>query len=263
MRITLSKKLAVAAVAPLLMTGLVACGGDDSDTAESTSSSSSEASETAEEEPVEAAGEEIDPGEFVSSMMSAMEGASTAHVSLALEGGGQGMSAEGDMDYAKNPPEMKLVMSIPQMGDGIEMIMTGGFMYIKMPGLSEGKYIKTAMDDPTNPMGDLTGQMDPRSQFENMEAALKSVTLVGEEEVDGETLTHYTMVLDGSKVPNQQGTTMPDELAYDVWLDGDNRMRQLKIDSAGTVITSTVSDWGKEIAIKAPKDNQIMEMPTP
>lgn len=265
MRITLSNRLALAAVAPLLMAGLVACGGDDGDAAETSSSSTSEASEATEEAPADdsAAGDEIDPAEFAQRLITAAKNTKTAHTEMEIGTGDQSITAEGDVDYQSDPLSMRLVMSIPTMGDGIEMLIVDGAMYMKMPGLSDGKYIKTDMDDPTNPMSQMTDQLDPMAQFEAFEDAVTSVTFVGDEDVDGETLARYTLLLDSSKLPNQQGTTMPDEVEYDVWLDGDDRPRKMAFDMSGTTLDMTISDFDKKVTIKAPKDNQIMEMPTP
>ncbi len=85
---------------------------------------------------------------------------------------------------------------------------------------------------------------------------------VGEEDVEGESLKHYTMVMDGSKLPNQQGTTMPDEINYEVWLDGDDLLRKLSFETAGTTVTTTLSEWGEKVRIRAPRDGQIIDLPS-
>lgn len=254
----LRNKVALMALAPLALAALVACGGDDTPAADPTPDSST----TTSEEPDSAEGEDIEPAGFFGSLASSMEAATTAHVTLTTEGGGQSMTAEGDLDFSQDPAAMQMVMSIPQLGEGIEMRMVDGTMYMQMPALGEGKFIKFALNDPSNPMGDLTTQMDPRAQFSSMQDAVKSVTFVGTEEVDGEDLKHYTVVLDGTKMPNQQGVSMPDEISYDMWIDADNRLRKVSFESAGTVLTTTISDWGKDVRIRAPRPGQIMEMPT-
>ncbi len=268
MRIRLSNKFALAVLAPLVMASLVACGGDDSTSANSNSSStatSESADEEAAEEPAEEAaeGEEIDPAEFAQRLTAAAKSTKTAHTVMEIGAGDQTIKAEGDVDYAADPLAMKLVMNIPELGDGIEMLLVDGSMYMKMPGLSDGKYIKTETGDPSNPVGSLTDQMDPMAQFEVFEQAVTSVTFVGSEDIGGEDLDHYTMVLDGTKIPNQSGATMPDEVAYDVWIDGEDRPRQLSFDMSGTAMTMQISDFDKKVSIKAPKANQVMELPTP
>jgi LppX_LprAFG lipoprotein len=255
---TIRRAVALAALAPLTLATLVACGDDKAEEKPASKSAADSIGDDVAE------GDTVDPDDFVTAMMAAMDDATTAHIDLALEGSGQNLTAEGDIDYAKTPAEMKLTMSIPQLGDGIEMLLVDGVIYVQTPGFGDGKYIKTDLDDPSNPLGsNLTDQIDPREQFKNMQEALKSVTFEGTEKIDGEDLQRYTLVLDGSKVPNQEGTTMPDEIEYDVWLDDDNRLRQLSIDTAGVVVKSTISDWGKDVTIRAPQANQIMELPQP
>ncbi len=198
----------------------------------------------------------------MASLVSALKDGSSAHIALSVEGAGTNVSAEGDLNYETDPPEMKLVMNIPQVGEGVEVLLVDDSMYMQIPGLGDGKYVKMALDDPTNPLGDqLTGQLDLRSQVKNVEGAVKSVIFVGAEDVDGEELQHYTLVMDGSKLPNQQGVTMPDEINYEVWVDDDNLMRKLSFETAGATISSTVSDWGKKVVIRAPRPGQIMELP--
>lgn len=265
MRIKLSNKFALSLLAPLVMASLVACGGGDSDSAESSSSSATPASEAAEEEPAEetAEGEEIVPAEFAQRLIAAAESTKTAHMVMEIGAGAQTIKAEGDVDYAADPLSMSLVMNIPEMGDGIEMLLVDGSMYMKMPGLGEGKFLKSDISDPTNPMGSLTDQMDPMAQFKVFEEAVTSVRFIGSEDVSGEELGHYTMVLDGTKIPNQSGAAMPDEVEYEIWIDGDDRPRQMSFEFAGTSMTMQISDFDKKVSIKAPKANQVMEMPTP
>ena len=254
----LRNRLALVALAPLALTTLVACGGDDAPAADPAPDSSS----SVEDEPTAPEGGEVDPAEFFASMTSAMESATTARVQLTTEGGGQSLSAEGDLDFSQNPASMRMTMTLPQLGEGIEMRLVDGTMYMQVPALGDGKFVKFAIDDSTNPLGEMTGQIDPRTQFSAMQDAVKTVSFVGAEDVDGEELKHYVVVLDGTKMPNQQGVTMPDEITYDMWVDGDERLRKVSFESAGTVITTTISDWGKDVQIRAPRPGQIMEMPT-
>ncbi|MGL5826863.1 MAG: hypothetical protein ACRCYU_18945, partial [Nocardioides sp.] len=153
--------LAVGVLAPLTLVGLVACGGDDT---KATAAGDNPAEVTSISEKI-AEGDSVDAQEFVNTLVSAIEETSTAHVTLALKGAGQNLTADGDIDYAKTPAELKLTMSIPQLGDGVELLLVDGAIYVKSPGLSDGKYIKTDLDDPRNPLGStLTGQIDPREQ---------------------------------------------------------------------------------------------------
>ncbi len=254
----LRNKVAVVLAVPLALAMLVACGGAETQAADEPDDTSTSAAA----EPDEGDGDEIDAAAFFGSMASAMESATTAHVTLSSAGGGQDLAAEGDIDFSSDPPAMQMTMSVAQLGDGIEMRLVDGAMYMQIPGMSDGKFIKTSLDDPTNPMGSMTDQMDPRAQFSTMQDAVKSVTFVGDEEIDGESLKHYKVVLDGTKMVNQQGVTMPDEVTYDMWVDDSDRLRQMSFETAGVTITTTISDWGKNVRIRAPRPAQIMEMPS-
>lgn len=246
---------AAALVLPLALTGLVACGGDEP-------TGSSKAAE-----PQVSEGEEIPTAEFMDMLEEAFEGATTAHVTMTNDGE-FGMSAEGDVDYSSTPPSMSITMSNPAMGGEIETVLVDGAMYMKAAELGGDKYIKMDLDAAAQGLGgeDLSSQMDPRKSLGKMEEAVSSVTYVGEEDVDGEDMERYSLAIDTQKMVGDLGTgaaEMPAELSYDIWFDDEGLFRRTAMDmgeKAGTM-EMTLSDWGKDVEIKAPPADQVVEMP--
>lgn len=277
MRTTHRRRLAVAsAVLPIALLSLAACGSDD-DGGSATDTSSASASAETSESPAEgsegsegseapAAGEPVDPADFVAEYKAAFEKSSTAHMTMETAGDA-GFSAEGDIDYSTTPPSMMMSMSGPMAGEALDMRLVDGTFYMSVPN-GDGKFYSFDLDDPSNPLGgDFTKQLDPATAFDSFEDAITSVTFVGEEDVDGEQMRHYSLVADGQKIAGNMASdapagTLPDELAYEVWLDGDGLFRKMESDlgPAGQ-LTMNVDDWGKDVSIEAPPKDQVTTMP--
>jgi hypothetical protein len=146
--------------------------------------------------------------------------------------------------------------------------MLDGIMYVQIPGMSAGKFVKFDLSDPSSPLGSLGAQLDPREMFKSFQDGIDSVTFVGEEDVDGESLSHYSVVVDSNAILESMGQNPPgggalgDKVTYEIWLDGDNRLRRMTADmgSLGTM-ELTVSDFGKDVSIETPSPDQVTEMP--
>ena len=105
-RTTLRRGL-VAALLPLGLLGLSACGSENATKASSPSTSTTASVPTD-------SGAEVDVQEFVAMMAASFDGASTATVRMELTGGPSAMSADGAIDYSASPPAMVLNVT---MGD--------------------------------------------------------------------------------------------------------------------------------------------------
>jgi hypothetical protein len=281
LRPSIRRVLATAAATTLLV-GLTACGSDEpaEEASDETSSETSDAPDaTADAEETEtdsgesddsdvAEGEEIDKDDFLADFQAGVENSTTAHMTMTTGMSGMSIDAEGDIDYQTEPPAMAMIMSMPSMGGEIEMRFVDGIFYMNMGQQSQDKFIKMDPNDPNSPMGDvseLTESMDPVRQFEAFTEGVNKVVYVGEEDVDGETTDHYVLTLDTTKVESLKdaGTAgIPKELDYDLWLDDDDRIRQMQLDLGDTgQIEVHLSDWDEPVDIEAPPASQIMEMP--
>lgn len=282
----------LAAATPLLLISLAACGGGDADSADdpagdATSAATSAATDAATEatdddataeteaaEPTESesadvsAGSEIDTGDFVDQVESGVGEMTTAHVSMTM-GGVSAMKAEGDIDYQKTPPAMQMTMTVEAMGTPMEIRLLDGVFYMNMGQMSGGKFYEFDTSDPNSPLGDvgdLTSSMDPAKSFDQFEAGIQKVTVIGDDEIDGDAVTHYRMALDTSKIAGMSGgetAGMPKKLDYDVWLDSDNRMRKVEMNMGkqlGTM-SMTTSKLGEPVTIEAPAKSEIAKYP--
>ena len=266
------RRTAVAAVLPLALGGLAACGGQES--AEDTSSASAQLEEQADDQSGEEvgdleAGDTVPDDEFVTLVTAAFEDATTARTTMTSETAGVTISAEGLVDYTATTPAMRMTMQSEELGDEpIEMILVDNVMYMQAPDLG-GKYLSMDLDEPGNPLGPMmTDSMDPSKQAEMMRAGLESVTFVGEEDVDGESMERYSATLDPSAaLEGMQGmegvpkSMMPEQMQSDTWFDDDGRVRRMVIDMGDLGSTDMrMDDWGTEVDIEAPPAGQVTTM---
>jgi hypothetical protein len=271
--LSVRRTLAATAIAPLLATGLVACGDDDSGDATATDSTAQVAVSSDLSE-----GDEVEPADFVETVRDGLESSTTAHMTMVISAGSSGkVTAEGDIDYTTTPPGLAMTMSMPAAAGGdMDIRMVDGVVYLSMGELTQGKFWKIDPSDPNGPlaslgMDKLMDQLDPGTSLEAMKSGISKVTYVGEE--DG--LQHYELTLDMKKMMDSMGADLPqgslaqlpDSVTYDLWLDDQNRFTKMTMDElpmgAGTTgsMEMTISDWGKDADIEAPPADQVTEMP--
>ncbi len=142
-------------------------------------------------------------------------------------------------------------------------------MYMSMPMVDpSGKFFKIDLTDKNNPLGESLGDMssfDPKSTIETFSKGVKSVKVVGTETLDGEDTTHYKVTTLTKDIGTELGGNkagLPKTFVYDVWLDGDDRMRKMvaKVDKK-TSVEMTMTDFGAPVSIKAPPTSEIQVMP--
>src|SRR4051795_10494772 len=123
---------------------------------------------------------------------------------------------------------MAMTMDLPMAGEGTtsEIRLVDGIFYMSMGGLSGGKFWKIDPSDPDSPLGDvgdLMDQMDPMGTLSKLESAIDTVTYVGDEDVDGQSLGHYELTVEPDQLakdmdlPAGSADQLPDSLTYDIW----------------------------------------------
>lgn len=253
------------------LAGLTSCSSSDDSTATDTSggSSTSSSGSPSADASSPTAGETLDPATFVDDVLGSVEDATTAHLTMTTTGGSDAMTMEGDVDYSANPPEMSVTMtSSADSSQQIGLRIVDGVMYMQMAQLGNGKWLKMDLNGKNSPLsGGLMDQLDPGAGLDAMKDSIDDVTYVGEEDVNGETLQHYTMKVRSKAFMDLQngssaGSQLPSLVTYDVWTDSDGMLRQTQIDMGklGSV-TVAMSDWGEPVDISAPPESDIMQMP--
>lgn len=266
------RPLAVAGATALLL-ALTACGGDEPQKASdepSISESSTDAGDPGDSADEPAAGSEVDPADFVDDMMAGLEASTTAQMTMDMGIPGASMTVEGQVDYTTDPVNMAMTMINEAMGDQpMDFRLVDGIVYQNMGAMSNNKFLMYDLSDPENlppGMDGLQEQMNPLSAFEQFEPALKSVTYVGTEDVDGEELQHYAIVLDTSKMESFQGLPadagLPPEIAYELYFDDEMRARQMDMTmemKPPVEMKVRFFDWGSPVDIKAPPADQVVD----
>ena len=175
-------------------------------------------------------------------------------------------SGEGDADYTKSPPELAMTMTMDALGGDVEVRLVGGTMYMKSATFGD-KWISIPLDDPNSPLGAIGSQLDVTKQIEVFADAITSATYVGPEDVDGESLDHYTATVDTAKLLQNMPSApagqaeLPDTISQEWWFDGDGLIRKFSQDFGGSATAITLSDWGKDVEIEAPPADEVTTMP--
>ena len=263
---------ALALTLPLGLAALTACEDDTSASTDASVGSgtgdSGDAGDSGGELPDVAEGEEISAEELSALMIAAFEKATTADLVMSMTAGGQDIDVTGQADYTSDPVSMRMEMSGMGGTGDMEIIVVDNAMYMKLAVMSD-KFLKLDLDDPDNPVGgSFTGQLDPRAQAEVMEDGLQTATYVGQEEVEGETLDHYTAVVDSTAMLEQmEGAAdvagqLPETITYELWLTDEGLFRQMEIDMGAVAgeMRMRFVDWGTDVDIEAPPASEVTDM---
>lgn len=272
-----ARRLAVAAVLPLALTTLVACG-DDSSSGDDAAPSSAEGfadepeeepttEAPAEEAPAEAEGGAAEPAAFMDAVESAFADATTVKMTMEMTNAAGGMTAEGEADYSQTPPELSMTMGGAALqGQEMQVVMVDGTMYLKSAAMGP-TWMRLASDDPTNPFGSLTGQLDPRESLSKLGDAITGDVTRTEEEIDGEPVESYTVSVDPAAALGEAagqlppGAAVPETIEYTVSIGEDDKLRRMQVMMGETLgdMTMDFTDWGGDVSIEAPPADQVKD----
>jgi hypothetical protein len=251
--------------ASLLVLGLAGCGEDPEPATDESPSSGS--SESASESPSESSSGEsgdADSAAFLQRLEDGMGEEGSVHVEMKMTGPVQS-TASGDTTYGPDGSEMHLTVQMSNLpGGAMEMVLVEGKAYMSMPGATQpGQFFEVDKSNPA--FSGLDDGLSPADAFKAFDAGLQSVEEVGDEEIGGEDTTHYRLEVDAEKAlgATGQGSVpgLPETLAYDVWLDSEDRMRRLTYELTGTELTMDMTDWGEPVTIEAPDKSDIVKAP--
>lgn len=264
-----SRRLLAVPTAVALLWALTACGGASSEA--EPKPSSTEASAVAEETPEEEA-VEITSANFLQTIAAAQAEASSYDFTMTTTAQGQSMQANGSVQIADGGAQsLSMVMNMGDAGQ-MEVRMTGGLTYMNLGEMTGGKFLQIDPNDASNPLaaglGDMTGELDPTQGLAGQEAAVTSVTKKGEPEtIEGVEATPYEVVIDPSKLPEEQragldeaaaaGIEIPTQFVYTYWIDAENLVRKMAFDLMGSQTEMTFLNWGSGAAVEAPAADQI------
>jgi hypothetical protein len=278
MRSLTLRRAALTAVVPLALGSLAACGGGTSSTATAndpqaptsqSSSTSSSGSSDAPSTPTKS-GAAVSGAAFVKLIQAAGAKITTAKVAMAGDASGQTYTMKGVVDLTGDKPAMDLTMNMASSGlSGIEMRLVGGSIYMSLGTMTQGKFVKFDLNDPSSPLGSLSGSLDnldPSKIMGSLTAdAFTKVAYVGSD-ASGK---HYRATLLTAKSPQLKGlpssatANLPKTMNYDVWLDSQGRFSKFQAVVPNALkMTAQYTDYGTDVHITAPPASQITELPT-
>ena len=263
-----ARRALVSATVPVVLLALAGCGGDDASTASSSSTSASSTA-SASSPPGSPTGSAAGAGEAVSGeafagvLKDAFAKATTAKIEMDL--GGSAGSAQGEADYTKNPPEIAMTMTLADLGGDVDVRMVSGTMYMKAATFGD-KWVSVPLDDPDGPLGSISGLFDMTKTLETFAGAVTSATHASED-VDGESLEHYTATVDTQKLLRSMpelssaAGSLPETMTQEWWFGDDGLIRKFSGGFGSTDMTMTFSDWGDDVSIEAPPSDDVTSMP--
>ncbi len=213
-------------------------------------------------------------------------------VSLSLGGSKTSVRGEGAFDMQNRRGVFTLdlgALGASLGGDSIETIFDGPGMYLKLPSSApsgEPPWFKIDLATAGRLAGANLGslgqlrQSDPTKALEFLRGATDDVRKVGDEDVRGESTTHYRAVVDlqraAASLPAEERAAIQDlvrslgtpRLPADVWIDDSGRVRRLRFtvdsDGKGPTAPATVSlelfDFGVPVTVDAPRADQVTDL---
>ena len=262
------RRVIAAPAAAVLLCALTACGGS---TSGSDASPTASASATAEESPTpEPESTTLTAENFIRTIVDAQVAAASYDFVMEMTSQGQVAGMDGSVHLGGDAPSLSLNMNMPEM-PGMSIRSSGGMTYVSLGELTGGKFIEVDPDDTSNPLSagfaDAMKEVDPTMGLAGQEAAIVSVTPVGEPEVvDGVELQTYEVVVDPSKMPEEMaaleadlppGTEVPATLSYAYQVGDDGLVRKVTFDIMGIQSTMSFTNWGSAAPVQAPTAEEI------
>lgn len=267
-----ARRATVSAVALLALASLAGCGGSDDAAPSDDPTTISSVSETPSDEPSDTpsvdpstppdtGGEEITAQDFIDVYSASLDQATTAAITMTVEGPTPS-SIAGQIDFGTQPPAVRMTITSDDATGPQEVLVVDGEVYVQ---LAAGRYYRTDAADSTFGGGAGGSGLDPRALLAQLADSIVSATAYGQEDVDGEVLDHYGVVLDAAALAaDAPAEGLPDQLAVDVYVDSAGLLRRVTIDlgAAAGRVDVRYDSWGEPVDITAPKPSQVEQLPS-
>lgn len=266
------RRAALAAVVPLTLGSLAACGSSGSTAADpqagAPSSPSTPGGSTkthAHQRP-----HAVVPAAFLSRVRRAAHTLTTARFTMTMDINGASVYAKGALDLTHHQPAMRVSMDLTGMGTVTDMRIVDGAVYVEAPtGTSQRRYLKMDLASSAGSLGQLShafDSFDPNATLDQLSPeTFENVTDLGGATVAGRPVEHYRVKLDTASAAKAFGalpgaTSLPKTIDYELWLDHADRIAKFTM-SLGrqNSITATYSDYGSPVSITAPPASQVTE----
>lgn len=248
------------ALAAMALTG---CGNSSSGAdGEGSHAQSSSASPTAE------AAAALSAGDFGQRLQDAQKKAGSYRFTMESGVAGKTLTGSGEADVSGDTPSVRVTMG--EGAQAFETITSGGLIYMKSPMFKTDKPWLKIDPKAKSGFGALVGQMGGNQDPTNLAKAFGKVSTVKKgatEDVDGTEATKYTVTVAGAdlaaamNMPAQAASMLPKQIAYDIWVDGEDRPLKMTTEFAvgGQQSTTTMhfTDYGSSVTVEAPPADQV------
>lgn len=249
---------ATAAALPLAL-GLAACG---SNTPQATGYKPSAPVESATAAPLKPAPvAHLNRVTFVPAMNTALTKQKSWRITGTMTANGSTFLTMSGVQTAK-PLAMSMDVSGAVVGGkSAKIILVDKTLYTSIPGMTPaGKYVKAKGAEAAELRAMLDGG-DPSKLFASL-SSVASVKFDGTQSLGGEKLERYIVTVDTAKALKAMKQAVPPgapkTLAYEILMDSAHRVRQLRFESSGISLKTTISDYNKPVSIKAPPASKIV-----
>lgn len=173
----------------------------------------------------------------------------------------------GDLSYATKTPSLRVTMTTPLDHKPLHEVVVEGKLYMAIPGETPtGKFVVLDLrkhGGRLGPAGNLL-QSDPLASITATRAGVEKVSYAGERKLHGVSTHEYLVQVDpkaalkalgakGRQLKQVLAALPAKHLTYKLWLDGENRMRQVTYDLPGLGSARIAMwHWGETLRITAP-----------
>jgi hypothetical protein len=201
----------------------------------------------------------------------------SAHLNLTFTVAGVTVTGSGDEKVSHGTlTALNLTEKLPT-GGSIQIINVGKKTYMKLPPAenNSGKPYVLVSPQSSNPIvqqlaGSLNTALSAASikTYDTFVHAAKSIKVVGHETVNGVVATHYTIVVDITKLPTTSAFSKQalaasglKTIPVDLWIDDQGRpvkiLEKLTIQGKSLNVVGTISKYNQPVTITAPPPNQV------
>lgn len=200
------------------------------------------------------------------------------HLDMSINAAGQKITGSGDETFADGKvTAVDLTEKVPTAGS-IQIVVIGTQVYAKLPAaLSAANPSQpwvmadaNSSDPIARALGTSAGSVlsqSSLSSYSDLAAAAVTVTSKGSDSVNGTPATHYSIMVDLTKLPvdSQAAQSLSaaglSTLPADLWLDSQGRLLRFteKVTVSGQTVSTevTISKYNQPVTISAPPADQI------
>jgi len=202
------------------------------------------------------------------------------------------MTAQGQMDAAKNAMKLDMSMSVPGQGAmKLKQIVVGNTIYMSgIPGMPGNQWVKLSLEELSAAAGggataNLGAGSDPADQLKLLTQVSDDVKADGKATINGVETTKYTGTIDLEKAAAASGAEAKDlaevkkqyrqlglkEIPFTLYVDDENLPARMEMSMNGQVANAgktekmqmtmkmDFTDWGGDVKIAAPKKSVSFE----